>query len=249
MFKQKLKALDYMYWDKVNANEVTSDTEHFRKLVSWLEDQKIRHYTIEDRAGLREIGSSNWDKSFDKFIQDVGCPVTSSNLDKLEWLIGLAVRLEYEDNLNKYQKVTKEKSAHDAVPSVKSTNPLDNLDFESNEFKNRVSSLAKLLKIPQHPDHRVTLQACSKHVVQRLNPNALKNPSSVVIKGKPFPIMETDMGFDMGDKVLNNTAKALSLLYIQDLRNLQTGINEAIVAVQNITADPKTDTRAGKVGR
>ncbi|KAH0544144.1 RNA transcription, translation and transport factor protein [Cotesia glomerata] len=245
MFKQKLKSLDYMFWDKVNAN----DTEHFRKLVSWLEDQKIRHYTIEDRAGLREISKPDWDKSFDKFILDVGCPVTTSNLDKLEWLIGLAVRLEYEDNLNKYQKVTKNKEADAAVPSIKSTNPLDNLDFESNEFKNRVNAIAKLLKVAQHPDHRVTLEACSKYVTQRLNSNALKNPSSVVIKGKPFPIIETEMGLDMGDKVLNNTAKALSLLYIQDLRNLQTGINEAIVAVQNITADPKTDTRAGRVGR
>lgn len=49
--------------------------------------------------------------------------------------------------------------------------------------------------------------------------------------------------------MLNHAAKVLRLLYVQDLRDLQTRINEAIVAVQAITANPKTDTRLGKVGR
>ena len=61
--------------------------------------------------------------------------------------------------------------------------------------------------------------------------------------------METNVGYNMGDAALNNAAKVLSILYIQDLRELQTKINEAIVAVQNITANPKTDTKLGKVGR
>lgn len=60
--------------------------------------------------------------------------------------------------------------------------------------------------------------------------------------------MEMDLGFDLGDYVLNRAAKILRLLYIHDLRNLQTKINEAIVAVQSITANPKTDTKLGKVG-
>lgn len=53
----------------------------------------------------------------------------------------------------------------------------------------------------------------------------------------------------MGDYVLNHAAKILRLLYIHDLRDLQTQINETIVAVQSITADPKTDTKLGQVGR
>ena len=44
-------------------------------------------------------------------------------------------------------------------------------------------------------------------------------------------------------------AKILRLLHLSDLRDLQTQINEAIVRVQVLTADPKTDTRLGKVGR
>ena len=48
---------------------------------------------------------------------------------------------------------------------------------------------------------------------------------------------------------MNEAAKILRLLHIQDLRRLQTMINECIVAIQSITANPKTDTRLGKVGR
>jgi RLL motif-containing protein 1 len=52
-----------------------------------------------------------------------------------------------------------------------------------------------------------------------------------------------------GDAVLNEAAQILRLLHIEELRELQTKINEAIVAVQAIIADPKTDHRLGKVGR
>lgn len=68
-------------------------------------------------------------------------------------------------------------------------------------------------------------------------------------QGKPYPIFESDLGFETGDYVLNNAGKALRLMYIHDLRELQTKINECIVAVQTITANPKTDTKLGKVGR
>ena len=51
------------------------------------------------------------------------------------------------------------------------------------------------------------------------------------------------------DATLNEAAQILRLLHIEELRDLQTRINEAIVAVQAIIADPKTDHRLGKVGR
>ena len=42
------------------------DEKKFRNLVVWLEDQKIRHYKIEDRAGLRDIGNDLWQSHFSK---------------------------------------------------------------------------------------------------------------------------------------------------------------------------------------
>lgn len=70
----------------------------------------------------------------------------------------------------------------------------------------------------------------------------------MVFQGTPFPFQEADLGFDTGDYVLNQAAKILRLLHIHDMRDLQTRINECIVAVQAVTANPKTDTKIGKVG-
>lgn len=51
------------------------------------------------------------------------------------------------------------------------------------------------------------------------------------------------------DNIINNAAKVLRLLHVRELRELQTKINETIVLIQNITANPKTDSSLGRVGR
>jgi len=50
------------------------------------------------------------------------------------------------------------------------------------------------------------------------------------------------------DYMTQEAAKILRLLHIRELRELQTIANEAIIAVQSLTANPKTDTKLGKVG-
>jgi hypothetical protein len=40
-----------------------TDEKEFRNFIVWMEDQKIRHYKIEDRAALRNIKSSDWSKA------------------------------------------------------------------------------------------------------------------------------------------------------------------------------------------
>lgn len=50
------------------------------------------------------------------------------------------------------------------------------------------------------------------------------------------------------NKDVDKAAKILRLLQIHHMRDLQTAINETIVCVQELTADPKTDTKLGKVG-
>lgn len=70
---------------------------------------------------------------------------------------------------------------------------------------------------------------------------------SSVIFTKPSQWETKINGFS--DATLNEAAQILRLLHIEELRELQTKINEAIVAVQAIVANPKTDHRLGKVGR
>jgi len=133
-------------------------------------------------------------------------------------------------------------------------NPIDNLDFESNQFKEGIRELALFLKVPALPDqHLVTLKAISLLIRNKISMEskdnlAQKSKSPGTITRSIFD--DNDMGFKLGsDKVLMNSAKILRLLYLKDLRQLQTRINQLIVSVQSITANPKTDTSLGKVGK
>lgn len=62
-----------------------------------------------------------------------------------------------------------------------------------------------------------------------------------------YSIKDSDK-FIYNDPNLDEAAKILRLLQVHSTRNVQTTINETIVSVQQITANPKTDTKLGKVG-
>jgi len=135
----------------------------------------------------------------------------------------------------------------------------------SQEFTDRINQLAKVLNITPYPNSLVTLQAVRKVICTRLAPECVEDPTKVILEvncyvkltflnklitqGTPFPFQDSDLGFDLNDPVLNQAAKVLRMLYIHDLRDLQTKANELIVGVQNVTANPKTDTKIGQVGK
>ncbi|KAJ8974968.1 hypothetical protein NQ317_004805 [Molorchus minor] len=157
-------------------------------------------------------------------------------------------RWKLQKNRNVYLKHAVENLKNANVPRVVAENPLDNLDFRSKEFTDGINQLAKILKIVSHPDPLITLSAVRKVVTERMSPQRVENPQKYILQGTPFPFKDADLGIDLHDPVLNEAAKILRLIYIHDLRDLQTKANELIVAVQNVTANPKTDTRLGKVG-
>ena len=98
----------------------------------------------------------------------------------------------------------------------------------------------------RHPDHLARLAASSRLVSTRLSPSGHVKP-----RGEPVSLMTSDdkFGFDISDKDVNEAAKILRLLHSKEMRRLQTGINECIANIQSMTANPKTDTRLGQVGR
>ncbi|XP_065084668.1 RNA transcription, translation and transport factor protein-like [Ochlerotatus camptorhynchus] len=249
MFERYLAALEYPAQGGINID----DPKEFRNIVLWLEDQKIRHYTIEDRANLRKVGAAaDWDPAYDKYKMDLKYPTDlKSKAEELTWLFLYAIKLEYSDNADRYRPVTAARKLEEdkkatAAPEIKSTNPFDNIDFTSPEFEEGSKKLAEKLGIAYHPDHLVSVRSAGRVISTMFNKEALKEP---IITGKPFPIGEgTGMGFQK-EPDLERAARILRLLQIQSLRKLQTAINETIVSVQNITADPRTDTSLGKVGQ
>ena len=59
----------------------------------------------------------------------------------------------------------------------------------------------------------------------------------------------TQPSIDTGDAVVDEAADILQLLHMEELRETQTRIIAAIVTVQAMAADPKTDQSRGKAGR
>uniref|UniRef100_A0A1B0D2S4 Carnitine deficiency associated protein n=1 Tax=Phlebotomus papatasi TaxID=29031 RepID=A0A1B0D2S4_PHLPP len=245
MLKVKLCALDHPTPETVNCD----DPKQFRSTILWLEDQKIRHYKIEDRAELRKIDSTEWEAAYTKYKIDLKVPTgLRTPIEELAWIMGYAIRLEYFDNVEKYKGVNADlvlEEAKPKAPSIKSTNPFDKLDFTSKEFEAGVRTLAKRLQIPYHPDTVITLKAVARLIQNHLSNDAQKEP---LLDNAPFPLENTH-GVGYQDQDLEQAARILRLLQIQSVRHLQTAINETIVAVQNLTADPRTDTKLGKVGR
>ena len=78
------------------------DDKVFRNFISWLENQKIRCYKVEDRAGLDKVDDdANWTKSFEKYLIDLNLPNLNMKTDRViqvEKLLAHAIRLEYSDN-------------------------------------------------------------------------------------------------------------------------------------------------------
>ncbi|XP_078675740.1 RNA transcription, translation and transport factor protein-like isoform X2 [Branchiostoma floridae x Branchiostoma belcheri] len=216
MFRRKLAALEYHQPNSFNI----ADEAQFRNMIVWLEDQKVRHYKIEDRANLRNIQSADWPTAFKQYLEELACPVNHGDKSAvMDWLLGYAVRLEYGDNAS------------------------------SADFRAGVASLAQLLQIPQHEDQLMLLKAIRKLIQEKLSKEAIAESQNKKTEGVPILLQDLDAGFDTGDPAVNEAAKILRLLHIHELRDLQTKINEAIVSVQAITANPKTDQALGKVGR
>ncbi|XP_050530437.1 RNA transcription, translation and transport factor protein isoform X2 [Daktulosphaira vitifoliae] len=223
-----------------------------REIVVWLEINKLSLFKPKDCAELKKINSTTWESTFKKYCTLCSSPIKSTQLQEhLEWLLGFAIRKEYTKNKQDYESKTKEvlNSVTDVPMVVPSNNPIDNLDCNSQEFKEGVEKLADLLNISKHPNHLVTLEAIRNLVCKRLSDDCIKNPSSVLPKGEPFPLdLVKSFKNKSSNPAVEQALKVLRLVQVHKLRDLQTCINECIVSMQQITSNPKTDTKLGKVG-
>ncbi|CAH8485983.1 unnamed protein product [Schistosoma turkestanicum] len=234
----KLHSVNYPVYDVFDVSDLTN----VRNVVVWLEDRLIRALPAEAR--LRDGQSVEWTSYLNKYLQTVKCPYDESNSwAMLDWLLSKALLLEYNSSKN---------TQHNNVPdnSTPSTNAFNNVDVNSDEFKESVLKMAKLLQIPAHPDIRILFKAICLVIEQKLEVNTLNNAIRDYGTSKIDMLKLDDicLGFSVDDPVVKAAAIALRLLNIDRLRKLQNQANAGIVHVQKLTADPKTDERLGKVG-
>lgn len=248
MFVHKLKALGYHHPKAFDIN----DHQQFTSLIVWLEDIKIRLYKIDDRKALRDTQNKNWSLAFKQYLKCLECPLDADNKEQvLDWLLGHAVRLEYSDKASEINKNWEEQKEKKKL-SQETNEPIETIrDLQADDpnLKAGILSLAHLLKIPDHEDPLLRLHAVRSLIEHKLTEEALATSSKqkrTELDSKFLQNMK--LGFDTGDSAVNEAAKILRLLHVSELRELQTSITQAIVAVQSHTANPKTDTKLGKVG-
>lgn len=228
--KRKLVSLSYHSTD----NFTVSNEEHVKTFIAWAENQKIRAYPVEQRSTLE---GSEWRAASRTYFKQLQCPfdLDKAPLAAVDWLASYAVRLEYSDNSDKFIAGSKASQCN--------THPGVSLDVNTVQFKSGVHTLRDILRISPHHDYLEVLKACRILVERNLAPGAVKVLGDKMVMGK------AELGLDLSENSLNEAAKALRLLHVEELRVLQTQINEAIVTAQTLTANPKTDTKLGAVGR
>ncbi|VIO93221.1 Protein C14orf166 homolog, putative [Brugia malayi] len=234
----------------------TVDYENFeqlQELVLFLEHQHIRLYKIEDRDGLQSSDVEVWNKSYSKYLTDLKCPLSYDRVHEVvDWLLTRAIDSCYQQtaegkNLTAdnyiQRKAEKEKQQ-------KASDPLSAIDFSTEEARKGIEDLRITLGITAHPDPLVVLRACCKFITDNLSDEAIQVANKETRNQKKImPLSRFDMGMiSSKNGTIDAAIRALRLIHLENLREVQTEINEAIVAVQELTADPKTDKKLGKVG-
>eukprot|EP00040_Diaphanoeca_grandis_P007318 m.40491 g.40491 ORF g.40491 m.40491 type:complete len:240 (-) comp18508_c0_seq2:271-990(-) len=234
---RKLQALGYPQATSFDCNDGGAA---FKNLIVWLEDTKICFYAIDERQPLRQIHDPTWNSALAQYLVDVGCPykhgsVPGQQLIVLDWMLGHAIALEYNDNVDMFSNVKPRNAA--ALPT------------DTRVSSESMQQLTTLLKLPTHQDENILLQVIASILNAKFTPSSVS--ANIIAKDEPkltLPLDSMALGFSTGDTALDRAAKVLRLLHIADLRDLQTRVNELIVKVQALTADPKTNARLGKVG-
>jgi RLL motif-containing protein 1 len=273
MHKRKLQALQYPNFSGFDVH----DAPQLRKMILWLEEQKIRFYPGPQRQGLRDIASREWEKSFLSYLKDLQCPrefkagMNEQQLHiVLDWLLGTAVSSEYSDNAKVYNKVAiaAEVKLEDPAVTIHAAQQPSLLQSKATEETLKLAlDLAAVFNMPppiavpgESIDEQVAhiLRLIWRRIQKTVARKKQKNAKAQTTETKFDPVKEREhafkvldlypLGFSTGNDKLDQAAKVLRLLHLQDLRELQTLINEVIVSVQEFTADPKTDSRLGKVG-
>lgn len=234
---RKLKALNYPEPDSASLVG-----QAFCKIVLWLEEEKIRLYDKSDRKALRDFGKA-WYTSAADYCKELGVP--AEGLDERN----LAVKLRVLNGLTNlaihdiYRDKVEAKELTLVAPPKAASGEADEkqklLDFVAP--LNKLLENFKLPKLPTDAPDTDTLAA-----LDCIHARVCPPPKD---KGTPLNLDEIPVGFEIADPEVRRAACVLRLLHGNELRDLQVKINQVINELQQLTADPKTDSRLGRVGR
>lgn len=205
------------------------DPLSLQKLLCWLEDTHIRRYVPSERRSLRKC---TFDLS--AYCASLSLPACDSVSVAIPYLLDTAISLHYSDCASVYN-VPVDPWAGRSVPiSAGSATSVDLISAARNLLSTR-------LGVPP------------ESIGADLDAGDLLTVIADVLESKPDdPFDELgrlSLGFSSGDTTVDKLSTAIRLLHVRDLWTLQHCINDAIAGMQAVTANPKTDSKLGKVGR
>lgn len=168
---------------------------------------------------------------------DIGCTSTDASLaDSVRCLVDFALQLFFEDGAAEYNL------PHDpwdgrCIPVIPGA-------ADDAEVLAIVHQL--LLEVDVDPgvlNSEEGLKIVASIAEERLSQKvAADSTTSVALEKLP-------LGFSTSDSEIDRLAKVLRILHVRELRKLQNRINGTIATMQEVTANPKTDSKLGRVGR
>ncbi|MFH4980767.1 hypothetical protein AB6A40_007476 [Gnathostoma spinigerum] len=253
MSYRKLAALGYP-----SDNIDCSDKEQVRYLVEWLEDNFIQRIAEEERSKIRTKSLDEWEPIFVQYLETLECPLMpkAANLSEVvEWLLDHAINNIYSKN-DVAMSLTSARLADMKLERKQrehEENPFSCLELSDGDVRKGIEELRSAIGIAPYPDPHILLSACCKYIRENLTDNAIRSRREKLKtqrdRPKTMQLSHLDMGMvSTKESQVDAAARCLRLLHLENLREAQTQVNETIVAIQNVTADPKTDRRLGKVG-
>lgn len=215
-----------------------TDALSLQKLTCWLEDVHIRRRPIPKRKPLRLPSFPDALPLYLKELEpDIGSISTDASVPfSVSLLVDFALQLSFEDGATEYNVPHDPWEGRSIPVIVGAAADADVLEI--------VQQLLREVDVdPGALTSEDGLKILAAFAEERLAPaDQGESRSSAELASLP-------LGFSTADSELDRLAKVLRVLHVRELRKLQNRINAAIAAMQEVTANPKTDSKLGKVGR
>uniref|UniRef100_A0A914Z4B8 Uncharacterized protein n=1 Tax=Panagrolaimus superbus TaxID=310955 RepID=A0A914Z4B8_9BILA len=225
MSHMKLWALRYAK-PQLDFNDETDVCD----LITFLDHKYFHHGFAHDAGNVMEL-----DEHLKQYITDVGLEYSNEIRSSLiDVLLNAAVTRNLREKL-----VGHAGDACQAANQLRLAKILESMNQEElAAFDELVRSKAAELKITSYPS---TMRMAMAILSCNTEPSP-ENDSAFKLSEVPSGIKST------GDSKVDDALKILRMINVYRYRDLQTQVNEHLASLQEITADPKADTKIGRVG-
>lgn len=235
---RKLEALGYP-----EVGTASLSGQAYCKIVLWLEEEKIRYYEKHLRRVLRDF-NKGWYGHVEEYCKELNVPAEGLSeknmtlkLNVLNNLTNLAIHDIYRDKVE---------AGELALAAPAKAAGADGAE-EKKRLGHLMAPLNRLLEcfgLPQLPQDAADTDSIAALRCIHTRVCVPEQPADATLDLDNLPV-----GLQIDDPEVKRAAAVLRLLHGIELQQLQVNINQVINELQQLTADPKTDARLGRVGR